>query len=223
MKRRSFLKTVALAGGAASEARPIESEAGRRTGGTGTAKRAAAIEYPRKFTGRQRAMIAFPLGGVGAGSISLGGRGQLRDWEIFNKPDKGRTPIRLPGHLCARGIEEAGSLGAGSDADAPVSGQFRLGNPERARIAAAGLIHVHRRIPAGESGVSRRGAARNRHARSVHTVHSARCGRFRPARRRAALSRHQSQPRQSGGFDCLLDRQPRRAAKLEKRPAGPEQ
>ncbi len=37
-------------------------------------------------------MIAFPLGGIAAGSISLGGRGQLRDWEIFNRPDKGRTP-----------------------------------------------------------------------------------------------------------------------------------
>ena len=37
-------------------------------------------------------MIAFPLGGVGAGSISLGGRGQLRDWEIFNKPNKGFSP-----------------------------------------------------------------------------------------------------------------------------------
>jgi len=37
-------------------------------------------------------MIAFPLGGVGAGSLSLGGRGQLRDWEIFNKPDKGHSP-----------------------------------------------------------------------------------------------------------------------------------
>ena len=37
-------------------------------------------------------MLAFPLGGVGAGSISLGGRGQLRDWEIFNRPDKGNSP-----------------------------------------------------------------------------------------------------------------------------------
>ncbi len=37
-------------------------------------------------------MLAFPLGGVCAGSISLGGRGQLRDWEIFNRADKGRTP-----------------------------------------------------------------------------------------------------------------------------------
>lgn len=37
-------------------------------------------------------MIAFPLGGVAAGSISLGGRGQLRDWEIFNRPNKGFRP-----------------------------------------------------------------------------------------------------------------------------------
>ena len=34
-------------------------------------------------------MIAFPLGGIGTGTISLGGRGNLRDWEIFNRPDKG--------------------------------------------------------------------------------------------------------------------------------------
>ena len=33
--------------------------------------------------------IAFPLGGIGAGMISLGGWGQLRDWEIRNRPAKG--------------------------------------------------------------------------------------------------------------------------------------
>ena len=49
------------------------------------------IAYPRVFSGRQTKMIAFPLGGVGAGSLSLGGRGQLRDWEIFN----GRTRATL--------------------------------------------------------------------------------------------------------------------------------
>src|ERR1035438_3513005 len=43
-------------------------------------------------TGRQLAMLAMPLGGIAAGSISLGGRGQLRDWELFNRPDKGRSP-----------------------------------------------------------------------------------------------------------------------------------
>lgn len=49
-------------------------------------------EYPRVYEGAHLRMIAFPLGGVGAGSLSLGGRGQLRDWEIFNRPDKGGSP-----------------------------------------------------------------------------------------------------------------------------------
>jgi uncharacterized protein (DUF608 family) len=48
-----------------------------------------AVTYPRTFSGKQLAMLAFPLGGVAAGCVSLGGRGQLRDWEIFNRPDKG--------------------------------------------------------------------------------------------------------------------------------------
>lgn len=29
--------------------------------------------------------IALPLGGIGTGTVSLGGRGELRDWEIMNK------------------------------------------------------------------------------------------------------------------------------------------
>jgi len=51
-----------------------------------------SLEYPRRYRGRQLAMLAFPLGGIGTGSISLGGRGQLRDWEVFNRPDKGLKP-----------------------------------------------------------------------------------------------------------------------------------
>ena len=34
---------------------------------------------------------AFPLGGVGTGNVSLGARGELRDWELENLPDKGRV------------------------------------------------------------------------------------------------------------------------------------
>ena len=41
------------------------------------------------YTGRNLDEIAFPLGGIGTGSISLGGWGQLRDWEIMNRPAKG--------------------------------------------------------------------------------------------------------------------------------------
>lgn len=35
------------------------------------------------------AAVAFPLGGIGTGNVSLGARGDLRDWEIFNAPAKG--------------------------------------------------------------------------------------------------------------------------------------
>jgi len=35
--------------------------------------------------------LAFPLGGIGTGNVSLGARGELRDWEIFNSPAKGAT------------------------------------------------------------------------------------------------------------------------------------
>src|SRR5687768_13797918 len=35
------------------------------------------------------AAVAFPLGGIGTGNVSLGSRGDLRDWEIFNTSAKG--------------------------------------------------------------------------------------------------------------------------------------
>ncbi|MCX6560757.1 MAG: GH116 family glycosyl-hydrolase, partial [Candidatus Aminicenantes bacterium] len=44
---------------------------------------------PRTFEGQALREVAFPLGGIGTGTVSLGGRGNLRDWEIFNRPDKG--------------------------------------------------------------------------------------------------------------------------------------
>jgi uncharacterized protein (DUF608 family) len=45
----------------------------------------------RSFTAEQLGEIAFPLGGIGTGTVSLGGRGELRDWEIFNRPNKGKN------------------------------------------------------------------------------------------------------------------------------------
>ncbi len=36
--------------------------------------------------------IAIPLGGIGTGTVSLGGRGDLRDWEIVNRPAIGFRP-----------------------------------------------------------------------------------------------------------------------------------
>lgn len=42
-------------------------------------------EYPHQAT-----EAAFLLGGIGTGNVSLGARGELRDWEVFNKPGKGK-------------------------------------------------------------------------------------------------------------------------------------
>ncbi len=36
--------------------------------------------------------IALPLGGIGTGTVSLGGRGNLQDWEIMDRPAKGYNP-----------------------------------------------------------------------------------------------------------------------------------
>ncbi|MCC6730478.1 MAG: hypothetical protein IT208_14170 [Chthonomonadales bacterium] len=50
----------------------------------------ALLGGARSFTGEYLREVAFPLGGIGTGTVSLGGRGNLRDWEIFNRPGKGR-------------------------------------------------------------------------------------------------------------------------------------
>ncbi len=46
----------------------------------------------KTYRGRQLDRLAMPLGGIGTGTVSLGGRGDLRDWEIVNRPAKGFVP-----------------------------------------------------------------------------------------------------------------------------------
>jgi non-lysosomal glucosylceramidase len=48
-----------------------------------------AIQFPRVYTANHLARISCPLGGIGTGGIGLGGRGNLQDWQIFNRPDVG--------------------------------------------------------------------------------------------------------------------------------------
>jgi uncharacterized protein (DUF608 family) len=92
--RRGFLKQAAAAVGASTQAGPwqVTGKDGDAHSPEQRAGTHAQADFPRRFEGRQLRMIAFPLGGVAAGSISLGGRGQLRDWEIFNRPNKGFRP-----------------------------------------------------------------------------------------------------------------------------------
>ena len=47
----------------------------------------------KRYDQQHLARIALPLGGIGTGTVSLGGRGHLRDWEIMNRPAKGFVPL----------------------------------------------------------------------------------------------------------------------------------
>ena len=94
LPRRTFLKRAAGAIGAATQVGgwPALGEDIDNESPVGPATAAKDAAFPRVFTGRKLKMIAFPLGGVAAASVALGGRGQLRDWEIFNRPNKGYSP-----------------------------------------------------------------------------------------------------------------------------------
>ena len=94
LDRRDFLKTAAGAVGAVTQATHWTSlGSAQETHGAEERRTGEDANYPRKFRGRQLQMISFPLGGVAAGSIGLGGRGQLYNWEIFNRPNKGFRPL----------------------------------------------------------------------------------------------------------------------------------
>jgi non-lysosomal glucosylceramidase len=44
------------------------------------------------YTGENLKSICFPIGGIASGNITLGGRGNIAEMEIFNRPSKGKQP-----------------------------------------------------------------------------------------------------------------------------------
>src|SRR5215216_953319 len=68
-------------------------------------QKGTALMTMRTFTS-EAAKVAFPLGGIGTGTVSLGARGDLRDWEIFNRPAKG---TQLPNTFFALRAQSEGS------------------------------------------------------------------------------------------------------------------
>jgi uncharacterized protein (DUF608 family) len=45
-----------------------------------------------RYDAEHLSKAALPVGGIGTGTVSLGGRGDLRDWEVVNRPAKGFAP-----------------------------------------------------------------------------------------------------------------------------------
>ncbi|AWW32716.1 hypothetical protein DN752_22645 [Echinicola strongylocentroti] len=54
-----------------------------------------AKEWPvlKTYQGDYAQKVAMPLGGIGTGTVSIGGRGDLRDWEIVNQGALGWKPV----------------------------------------------------------------------------------------------------------------------------------
>ena len=114
--RRGFIKTVAAAAAAQSRLR-------------GAAGADRSGDYPRVYSGEQLSLISFPLGGIGAGSIGLGGRGQLQDWEIFNRPNRGlRPPYAFPSIWAQMAGDKPVSFVLESQIMPPYEGAFGLGS-----------------------------------------------------------------------------------------------
>jgi non-lysosomal glucosylceramidase len=66
--------------------------------------------------------IALPLGGIGTGTVSLGGRGDLHDWEIMNCASKGFVPlsVRSTGPFFALFVEPAGGKSVTRAIEGPI-------------------------------------------------------------------------------------------------------
>jgi non-lysosomal glucosylceramidase len=101
MDRRDFIVSTSAAFVGTAAPRPAEAAEAKDTPRAFRSPAGNVIPYrseelfrtgsQRTFTADALSEIAFPLGGIGTGTVSLGGRGQLRDFEIFNRPAKGRT------------------------------------------------------------------------------------------------------------------------------------
>ena len=155
--RRDFFKQAAGAIGTATQIPHWAPFAEAQSAEHHPHQAAERISFPRVFSGDQLKMLAFPLGGVAAGSLALGGRGQLRDWEIFNRPNKGFSPpYAFPSIWIKAGNAEPVTRVLEARILPPYEGQDGLGSnnsPGLSRIATAEftaqypLAHLHFKDP----------------------------------------------------------------------------
>ncbi len=93
----------------------------------------------RTFSGASLAMISFPLGGIGTGSVGLSGRGGLVDWEIFNRPNIGCYYPRTFPLIWAR---EKGKSPVCRVLQAPPLPPYQGGGGGDPHLAGEGLPHM---------------------------------------------------------------------------------
>ena len=168
----------------------------RRSGGPRPAMRWSSRSRPsgwirgrswpvlKEYDEQHLAKIALPLGGIGTGTVSLGGRGDLRDWEIMNRPAKGFVPMRgSSGPFFAIFVKDpkgqaAGASAGGPDRPVPVRGRQRQ-RGRQPRPAAIPALHVRGGVSARAGHALRSGYAGGRDVAGVQSAGAG--GRRRPA------------------------------------------
>lgn len=113
------------------------------------------------YTGASTREIVFPLGGIGTGSIGLGGNGRLTDWEIDGRPHKGA--INDYSHLAVKAAAGGRLLCAkvlAGDLYKDLAGAYGKGNfagygygPQRESLA--GFPHFREHTFIGEFPIAR--------------------------------------------------------------------
>ena len=156
----------------------------------------------RTYRGERLRRVAMPIGGIGTGTVSLGGRGDLRDWEIVNRPAKGFVPnvpitrnMTDPRALLRRPRSGPGPAGRHATAGRR-SRPGRLRGDARfprapPRPAALRRRVVPRRLSAGAAVLARSRRARRPAARSLQPAHPRSRRRQRASRGRAPLGGRQ--------------------------------
>jgi non-lysosomal glucosylceramidase len=150
VNRRQFLASTSAAamGVAALQGKGLSAEVAPRTFRSAAG---SSIPYSRQelavepgpqssYTSEQAGEVAFPLGGIGTGTVSIGGRGELRDWEIFNRPAKRRI---LPFSFVALWVRPEGGSGAMRVVEGPLQPPFRGSNGFN-RESGQGLPHFQK-------------------------------------------------------------------------------
>ncbi len=90
--------------------------------------------------------IAMPTGGIGTGTISLGGRGNLCDWEVMNKPAKGFIPFGFhPGS--AQRLGPFFAVRAQSPKQTPMARLLEGPLPVSARQGVFGSMAINHGLP----------------------------------------------------------------------------
>ncbi len=100
--------------------------------------------------------ISFPLGGIGAGCIGLAGNGSLKDWEIFNRPNKGGD--NGFSHFAVKAVRGGETIDARvlcADDNSSLTGEYGYGYGSGKRsISMQGFPHFRSAVFTGEYPVA---------------------------------------------------------------------